>query len=264
MRYTLLFALLVVLGCNPIPKKDKHPDVPKLTDLLKDESKFRKVTDMIDLNEIIILSDDRVLLKQKGSLLSFSIIDVNKKVIFEHFYDARLPFYVDMQGNLYFDKKKFFYPDYKKEVDFKTVVIADSLSKKSEELKDLSDSLHKKALDKYEVEILKPYGLKPCPYTIVNTQNCNVFKIINQTLVVRQTELFHSELSVPKFAVSKVDDDVLIGWRNGKLPSPDYLAYYELNKQKFKCDDMVNPTTVTLNGKLYLFAPGLGLYQILF
>lgn len=251
-------------ACNPFPKKDKHPDIPQLTELLKDDKKFRMVSDMKDLSSINILDDERILLKPNNSQLPVRIIDLNKNILFEKVYDWKMPFYIDKQGNLYLNGKKFFYPDYKKQEDFKTVVIEDSLSKKSEELKDLNDSLHKKALDKYEVEILKPYGLKPCPYTIVNTKNCNVFKIINQTLVVRQTELFYSELSVAKFAVNKFDDDVLIGWRNGKLPSPDYLAYYELNEQKFKCDNMTHPTTVKLRGKLYLFAPGLGLYQVLF
>ena len=264
MRYLFLFALLLVLGCNPIPKKDKHPEVPQLTDLLKDDSKFRKVTDMAGLSKLIFLNNDRILLKPDNSNSPVKIIDVDKNIVFEKVYDWKLPFYIDKEGNLYLNGKKFFYPDYKIQEDFKTVVIADSLSKKSEELKDLNDSLKMLALEKYELEILKPYGLKPCPYTIVNTERCNVFKIINQTLVVRQIELFKSELNVPKTTIPKFDDDVLIGWRNGKLPSPDYLAYYELKKQRFKCDDMVNPTTVTLKGKPYLFAPSLGLYQILF
>lgn len=264
MRYLFLFALLVILGCNPIPKKDKHPDVAQLTDLLKDESKFRKVTDMDGWSKLVFLNNDRILLKPDNSNSPVKIIDVDKNILFEKVYDWKMPFYIDKEGNLYLNGKKFFYPDYKKQEDFKALVVADSLSKKSEELKELNDSLRLKAVDEYEVEILKPFGLKPCAQTIVNTTNCNVFKVINQTLVVRQTELFKSELDVPKFEIPKFDDDVLIGWRNGRLPSPDYLAYYELKNQRFKCDDMVNPKTVTLKGKPYLFAPGLGLYQILF
>ena len=189
---------------------------------------------------------------------------VDKNIVFEKVYNWNQPFYIDKQGNLYFNGKKFFYPDYKKQEDFRTVVIADSLSQKSEELEELNDSLRMKALATYELEILKPYGLKPCPYTIVNTAHCDVFTVIGQTLVVRQTDLFKSELDIPKTEIPKFDDDVLIGWRNGKLPSPDYLAYYELKKQRFKCDDMIMPKTVTLKGRQYFFAPGLGLYQILF
>ena len=264
MKYLNFIALIFVLGCNPIPKKDAHPDVPMLTELLKDTSKFRKVTDMKDVSELVFLSDDRILVKPDNSNLPFKIIDVDKNVIFQHVYNWDLPFYVDKQSNLYFNGKKFFYPDYKKEEDFKTVVFADSLSKKSEELKYLNDSLRFKAVDKYEVELLKPYGLKPCEYTIVNTASCNVFTIKNGELIVRQTELFKSELNKPKFDISKFDDDVLTGWKNGRLPSPDYLAYYELNKQKFKCDDMTLPRTLTLKKKTYLFAPSLGLYQVLF
>ncbi|MFN0254964.1 hypothetical protein [Pedobacter ureilyticus] len=264
MRYLFLFALLVVLGCNPIPKKDKHPDVAQLTDLLKDESKFRKVTDMEGLSSLVFLNDNSILLKPDNSNSPVKIIDVDKNILFENVYDWKQPFYIDKQGNLYLNGKKFFYPEYKKQEVFKALVVADSLSKKSEEFKDMSDSLALKELKNYETTLLKPYGLKPCAQTIVNTQNCNVFKVINQTLVVRQTELFKSELDVPKTEIPKFDDDVLIGWRNGRLPSPDYLAYYELKNLRFKCDDLVNPSTVTLKGKPYLFAPGLGLYQVLF
>lgn len=264
MKYFYLIILLFALGCNPIPKKDKHPEVPMLAELLKDQTKFRKVADLTGLSEIIILNDNRIFLKPDNSKAPFKIIDVDKNIIFEHLYDWKLPFYIDKQANLYFNRKKFFHPDYQKQTDFKTVVFADSVSKKFEELNHLNDSLRLKATEKYELEILKPYGLKPCEYSIVNTASCNVFKVVNETLIVRQTELFKSELSVRKFEVSKFDDDILIGWRNGRLPSPDYLAYYQLNKQRFKCDNMILPTTVTLNGKLYLFTPGLGLYQILF
>jgi len=264
MKYIIFIALLFVLGCNPIPKKDAHPDVPLLSELLKDTSKFRKVADMNDVSELVFLNDDRILVKPDNSNLPFKIIDVEKNVIFQSIYDWKLPFYVDKQGNLYFNRKKFHQPDYKKQEDFKTVVFADSLSKKSEELKDMSDSLRLKAVDKYEVELLKPYGLKPCEYVIVNTASCNVFTIRNGTLVVRQTELFKTEIFKPKFEISKFDDDVLTGWNNGRLPNPVYLAYYELNKQKFKCDDMTMPKTLTLKGKTYLYAPSLGLYQVLF
>lgn len=264
MKYLIFIALLFVLGCNPIPKKDAHPEVPLLTELLKDSSKFRKVTDMKDVSDLVFLSDNRILVKRDNSNLPFKIIDVNNKVIFEQVYDWDLPFYVDKEGNLYFNRKKFYYPDYRKQEGFKTVVFADSLSKKSEELKDLNDSLRLKAVDKYEVELLKPYGLKPCEYTIVNTASCNVFTIRNGTLIVRQTELFKTEIFKPKFEISKFDDDVLTGWNNGRLPNPVYLAYYELNKQKFKCDDMTEPRTLTLQSKTYLYAPSLGLYEVLF
>lgn len=264
MRYLLSFVLLLFFCCNPIPKKDKHPDVPQLIELLKDQSKFRKVTDMMGLSSLVFLNGDRILLKPDNSNSPVKIIDVDKSIMFEKIYDWKLPFYIDKQGNLYLDRKKFFYPDYKEQQDFKTVVIADSLNKKSEELNDLNDSLRMKALTRYELELLKPYGLKPCPYTIMNTKRCDVFRVINQTLVVRQTDLFKSELDIPTKEIPKFDDDVLIGWRNGKLPSPDYLAYYILKKQRFKCDDMIKPKTVMLKGKQYVFAPGLGLYQILF
>lgn len=264
MKYLNLLALLFILGCNPFPKKDAHPEVPLLMELLKDNLKFKKIIDEKNVSELIFLNDDRILVKPNNSNLPFKIINVNKTVIFQAVYDWKLPFYVDKQGNLYFNRKKFFYPDYKKQEDFKTIVFADSLSKKSEELKDLNDSLRLKAIAKYEVELLKPYSLEPCEYTIVNTASCNVFTIRNEALIVRQTELFKSEFSKTKKEIAKFDENVLTGWNNGRLPNPVYLAYYELNKQKFKCDDMTFPTTVMLHGKTYLCAPSLGLYQVLF
>ncbi|MNK06437.1 hypothetical protein D3C87_243350 [compost metagenome] len=264
MKYLNFIALLLFFSCNPIPKKDAHPEVPLLTELLKDNSKFRKVIDMKEVSEIVFLNDDRILIKPNNSNLPFKIIDVNKNVIFQSVYDWKIPFYIDKQGNLYFNRKKFFHPDYKKQEDFKTVAFSDSLSNKSEDLKDLSDSLRLKAIDKYEIELLKTYGLKPCEYVIVNTESCDIFEVRNNTLIVRQTELFKSEFSKIKREISKFDDDVLTGWNNGRLPNPVYLAYYELNKQKFKCDDMTFPKIVELKGHNYLYSPNLGLYQVLF
>lgn len=263
MKYIIIIFVIFIFGCNPIPKKDAHPYVPFLTELLKDGSKFRKVTDMKDVGELIILDDYRILVKPDNSNLPFKIIEINNNIIFKDVYDWKLPFYVDKQGNLYFNRKKFFYPDYKKQEDFKTVVFADSLSKKSDDLKDLNDSLRLKLHYKYEVDLLKPYGLQPCEYTMAHTTNCNVFTVRNGALIVRQTELFKTELFKPEFEISKFDDDVLIGWKNGKLPSPDYLAYYVLGKHKFKCDDMTYPRTVEIAGKQYLHIASQGLYQIL-
>ncbi|SOD18330.1 hypothetical protein [Pedobacter xixiisoli] len=264
MKYVSLIIFIFIIGCNPIPKKDAHPEVPLLTELLKDNSKFRKVLDTEDLSELIFLNDDRILIKPNNSNLPFKIIEANKNVIFQDVYDWNLPFYVDKLGNLYFNRKKFFYPDYKKQEHFKTVVFADSLSKKSEQLKDLNDSLRLKSIEKYERELLRPYGLKPCEYTIVNTASCNVFTIRNGALLVRQTELFKIEIQKPKFEIPKFDDDILTGWNNGRLPNPVYLAYYKLNNQKFKCNDMTMPKTVTLRNKTYLYAASLGLYEVLF
>ncbi|MFC4211836.1 hypothetical protein ACFOWA_11620 [Pedobacter lithocola] len=264
MKYISLIVVILLFGCNPFPKKDAHPEVPLLADLLKDETKFKKVFDGKDFGEVVFLNDDRILIKPNNSNLPFKIFDVDNKVIFKAVYNWNMPFYIDEKGNLYFNQQKFFYPDYKKQENFKTVVVADSLSKKAEQVKGLNDSLGLQAIKKYEIELLKPYNLVPCENSIVITVGCSVFKIKNNTLIVMQTDLFKSEQNKPQFEIPKFDDDVLTGWNNGRLPSPAYLAYYELNKQKFKCDDMTNPKTITLKSNTYFYASSLGLYKVLF
>ena len=63
MRYTGFIFILFAFACNPFPKKDTHPDVPFITDLLKDKGKFKLVKNMENLSEIIFLKDDRIFLK---------------------------------------------------------------------------------------------------------------------------------------------------------------------------------------------------------
>lgn len=266
LYYFTIGILIIVFfyNCNPIPKEDAHPEVPLLADLLKDETKFKKLVGIENIFEIIFLQDDRILLIPNNSALNFKIIDTNNTVIFENNSNPLMPFYIDKQGNLYFNGEKYFYPDYKNFTKFNTLVVQDSLKAKSKELGEMSDSLKIAALDQYEINLLKPYGLKLCPFTVIHTERCKIFDIINQTLIVRQNDLRKIEFSKEKKDIPKFDDDVLIKWNNGRLPSPEYLSYYELNKIRFKCDDLVKPGTINLNGKSYLHASRIGVYQILF
>ena len=265
-KYKLTFILLgtlFVFGCNPFPRDDAHPETPFLEDLLKDKSKFKKIVGMENLSEIIFLKDGRILLKPDNSNLPFKIINAEKNVFLAEKYDWNLPLYIDKQGELYFNLKKYFYPDYKKQEGFKNIVFQDSLSKKSEEVKNLNDSIGLKIWQDYEVKLMKPYGLAPCGNTIVSTDQCDFFEVRNNTLVVRQDERFKIDFLKPKKDIPKFDDDVLIAWNNGKLPNPVYLAYYQINTTKFKCDDMTYPQTVLIDGKTYLYSSSLGLYQLL-
>ncbi|MDQ0595241.1 hypothetical protein QFZ37_003610 [Chryseobacterium ginsenosidimutans] len=261
---TLLYlSLLFLFGCNPFPKKDKHPEVPIITDLLKDKTKFRKVADLTDLSEIIVLKDDRVLLKPNNSNLEFKIIDVGNKLIFKAKYDWKIPFYIDDHGDLYINRKKYFYPEYTKMQEFKTVVFQDSIDNKFADLSHLNDSLRSKAVDEYEKKLLKTYGLVPCEYQVVNTKSCDVFEIRNDALIIRQSELFKVDFLKPKKDIPKFDDDVLIAWRNGKVPTPTYLSYYQFDGLKFKCGHMTYPKTIRIAKKDYLYSPDFGLYEIL-
>ncbi len=259
----LLLTTVSFFACNPFPKKDAHPEVPLLEDLVKDKSKFKKVVGMENLIEIIFLKDDRIMLKPDNDKVPLKIITAENEVILVAEYDWTLPFYINKQGDLYFNLKKYFYPDYKKQEAFKNMVLQDSLSKKSEEVKDLNDSLGLKIWQDYEVELLKPFGLVPCQNTIVSNEKCDFFEVRNNTLIVRQTERFKIDFLKPKKDIPKFDDDVLIAWHNGRLPNPVYLAYYQINNIKFKCDDMTYPTTVVLNGKTHIYSANLGLYLLL-
>lgn len=258
-----IFLILILSACNPFPKKDSHPAVQLLADLLKDETKFKKIFGPEDLSEVVFLKDDKILLKPDNSNLPFKITDPNNVIYFNKVVDWKRPFYVDKVGNLYLDEQKYFYPGYKKNEAFKTIVFKDSLTKKSEMLgSKYPDSVKFKMLDDYEASILKPYNIKPCEYTIVNTERCDILEIRNNALIVRQNELFKSDFTKLAVDVPKFDDDVLIRWQNGKVATPIYYSYHQLKKQKFKCDDMTNPKIITLKGKQYLFTYRFGLYLI--
>ena len=262
-KFAGLIIMMFASACNPFPKKDNHPEVPLISDLLKDQRKFKLVTDMQNLSEIIFLEDDRIFLKPDRSDAPFKIIDVNQGIIFEKTYDWDLPFFIDKKANLYFNRKKYFYPDYRKSQDFKNVVFKDSLSAKSEELNIENDSLKLLALHKYETTLLKRYGYKPCEYVTVHQERCNIFEIKDETLFVRNDYLFNSEFSRTAKDVKKFDDDVLIRWQQGTLPSPVYMYYYKLGDLKFKGENLILPQVITLHHIKYLYSPDFGLYRII-
>lgn len=258
-----LFILLFLLACNPFPKKDTHPEVPLLEDVLKDAGKFKQVVDMKHVAEVAFLKDDRILLKPDQSDLPFKIVDLDGKVIIEQVFDWKLPFYLDKNGDLYFNRRKYSYPDYKKYVEFKTVVFKDSLDRKSEDLgSTYPDSIKFKMLDDYEQKLLQPYGLKPCGYQILHRERCDVFEIRNNMLLVRQDELYKNDFAkIPK-ELDKFDEDILIRWQNGKMAFPVYLVYYHIDGYKFKCEDMGLPRWIMLKGDKYLFSYVHGVFLI--
>lgn len=257
----LVFLMATLLACNPFPKKDTHPEVPFLADLVKDTTKFIKVLGMEQLSEVTFLKDDRILLRPDNSKLPFKIIDIHGTVIIEKIFDWKLPFYLDKEGNLYFNKEKYDYPDYKKHDYFKTVVFKDSIDKKSEALgSQFADSIKFKMLDDYEIKLLEPYGLKPCEYQVVHRERCNVFEVKNNVLLVRQDDLNKNDFAKLPAVPETFDDDILVRWQNGRIASPVYLEYYQVAKYKFKCEDMTQPKMIKLKGQNYLFSYSLGLF----
>lgn len=259
----LVFLMGTLLACNPFPKKDTHPEAPFLADLVKDTTKFIKVLGTEQLSEVVFLKDDRILLKPDNSHLPFKIIDIHGTVIIEKIFDWKLPFYLDKQGNLYFNREKYDYPDYKKHDYFKTVVFKDSIDKKSEALGvQFTDSIKFKMLDDYEIKLLQSYGLKPCEYQVLNKEKCDVFEIKNNVLLVRQDDLSKNDFAKLPVMPETFDDDVLVRWQNGRIAYPVYLVYYQVAKYKFKCEDMTLPNVITLKGQDYLFSYALGLFLI--
>lgn len=259
----LVFLMGTLLSCNPFPKKDTHPEVPFLADLVKDTTKFIKVLGTEHLSELVFLKDDRILLKPDDSHLPFKIIDIHGTVIIEKTFDWKLPFYLDKQGDLYFNREKYDYPDYKKHDYFKTVVFKDSIDRKSEALgSQFADSIKFKMLDDYEIELLQPYGLKPCEYQVVHRERCDVFEVKNNALLVRQDDLYKNDFAKSPAAPETFDDDILIRWQNGRIASPVYLVYYQVAKYKVKCEDMTQPKMIKLKGQNYLFSYSLGLFLI--
>lgn len=258
----LVFIMGTLLACNPFPKKDTHPEVPFLADLVKDTTKFTKVLGLEHLSEIAFLKDDRILLKPDDSHLPFKIIDIHGTVIIEKIFDWKLPFHLDQQGNLYFNREKYDYPDYKRHAYFTTVVFKDSIDKKSEALDSkFADSIKFKMLDDYEIKLLKPYGLKPCGYQ-VDREKCNVFEVKNNALLVRQDDLYKNDFAKVPVVPQTFDDAILVRWQNSRIAYPVYLVYYQMGKHKFKCEDMTIPNVIKLKGQNYLFSYAFGLFLI--
>jgi hypothetical protein len=256
----LCLSIMALSACNPFPKKDTHPEVPFLVDLVKDTTKFVKVMGTEHISEMAFLKDDRILIKPDNSNLPFKIMEIDGKVIITKVFDWKLPFYLDKNGDLYFNKEKYDYPDYKKHAGFKTVVFKDSIDKKSETLgTQFPDSVKFKMIDDYEIQLLQPYGLKPCEYQVANRERCDVFEVRNGALLVRQDELFKNDFGRLAVEAEKFDDDVLIRWQNGRIASPVYMAYYQIDQYKAKSDRIL-PTIIKIKGQNYLFSYGLGLY----
>lgn len=80
---------------------------------------------------------------------------------------------------------------------------------------------------------------------------------------MRNDYLFNSEFSRTAKDVKKFDDDVLIRWQQGTLPSPVYMYYYKLGDLKFKGENLILPQVITLQGIKHLYSPGFGLYRVM-
>ncbi len=277
-RAVKLIYLLLFVACNPIPKKDTHPEVPYLKDLLKDQSKFEQVKFDSDENkrDVYFLKSDKVFLSSNSSDEPFKIVDVHNKVVFEKIYNWNIPFYMDSVGNIYCNHKKYFAPEYKMEVPLMAVNIQDSTMAYSIKLnkmfpstddvlkQTINDSLSLKMYIDYEKKLQLKYGID------ANNNDNRVYKIIQNRLVVchNKTGLFFIDAYLkPSTKVDYFDESILLEYRTsgGHFggPYPVYLNYHVLkNGIKFKEEDNPWPDLISLEGKDYIYFNKCGLFLI--
>jgi hypothetical protein len=278
LSFVLSPLFIVCMACNPIPKKDTHPELPYLKDLLKDQSKFEKVTfsnkDMTP--DLCFLKSDKILLKSNSSETPFKIVDINNKIIFEKMYNWNIPFYLDSIGNIYCDNKKYLAPQYKSEISCVAINIEDSMNSYRNLLDKMfpstndpkkqwnNDSISTKMYTAYEKQLALKYK--------VDAENTEamVYKIMNNQLVVwnNKGNLFVIDAYVkPTSKVDYFDESVLLEYRTsgGHFggPYPVYLNYHVLkNGIKFKEEDNPWPVTISLDGNDYIYFNKCGLYKI--
>lgn len=257
--YRLLFIMLFLAACNPFPKKDTHPDLPLLSELLLKKEVFTKVLDYKAVSNISFLKDDRILVLPDHSDLPLKIIDGEGAIVFQEVYNFKKPLYLDQEGNLYCNGMKYFYPDYKRMTYFETVVINDSLNNKHAEfeLKNPgNDVLNRTLNEAYEKEFLEKYHLEPCDFVLVNEERCDVFEIRDNQLVVRQAELIKNDFAKKEQQLDQFDEPVLLRWENSRMVTPEYMYYYQINGElKFKLEEVEMLKFSILKGRTYLDTP---------
>ena len=268
--YKLLYgsSLFFFLSCNPIPKKDSHPELPYLLDLLKDKTKFTKVViDTVGLFDIEFLKSDKILLKKNDSNYPIQIIDVDGKTIFEKKIDWNIPFYIDSKGNIYCDNLKYEYPNFTHIEKLESVYIKDSIANYNELLykkfstsgnqkkDEIYSKIRLKMYINYENEILKKYGIE---------EQEEVFEIRNNQLVVWSDEKFKNDFEKETNKFEFYDKSILLKYGNsgGHFGGP-YLNYYKLNEKcNFKAIDNPWPVKIKLNDQNYIYFSEAGLFKI--
>ncbi|AOM77459.1 hypothetical protein BFS30_09920 [Pedobacter steynii] len=251
--------MLFLAACNPFPKKDTHPDLPLLSELLLKKEAFTKVLDYKAVSNISFLKDDRILVLPDHSGLPLKITDEEGAIVFQKVYNFKKPLYLDQEGNLYCNDMKYFYPDYKRMTYFETVVINDSLNNKHAEfeLKNPGNDVLNRALNEaYEKEFLEKYHLEPCDFVLVNEERCDVFEIRGNQLVVRQAELIKNDFAKKEQQLNQFDEPVLLRWENSRMVTPEYMYYYQINGElKFKLEEVDMLKFGILKGRTYLDTP---------
>jgi hypothetical protein len=275
--FIAIVILSMNLACNPIPKKDSHPELPYLKDVLKDQSKFTEVK-FIGIEktpQLYFLKSDKIVLPASNSDAPIRILSLNNEVLFEKVYNWDKPFYMDSLGNIYCNSKQYLAPDYKVEMPFNTIHVDDSINEYRKQLEKMfpssnddakqrdNDSISTKMYVDYERKLLLRYSLDP------NSEEM-IYKIMNNQLMVcnNKGNLFVIDPYLKKTSkVDYFDESILLEYRSsgGHFggPYPVYLNYHVLkNGIKFKEEDNPWPETIELEGKEYIYFNKCGLYRI--
>jgi hypothetical protein len=161
MKNRLLLILLAVcsLSCNPFPEKDTHPEVPYLSELIKDSNVLQKIEiDSVFKNEIQFLKSDKILLQPNFDSDEVILTDADKKVFFKRKHNLELPFYIAQNGDIYCNNIKYYYPDYKKYVKCNIININKIVQNYKDKLEAIipnNDSITYSKVEEYTIRLLK-------------------------------------------------------------------------------------------------------------
>ncbi len=223
--FLILTFLLFLIGCNPFPKEDSHPEVPYLKDLVKNKNILQKIDFDTIFKEYSFLKSSKILLQPHRYSDEFRIIDINKNSIFEMKIDSEIPTYFDKSGNIYCNNMKYFYPDYKKSIVCKSIDI-------------------KKIINDYQMAIEKTLPNNDSVFWVKSREYAKKIIKKNNLKVVDSLDNYgdHSYESYPKI----VQDSIIKFNRMlyKKYPKQDSVLfkkvddYEKLLGKKYKIDDL--------------------------
>jgi hypothetical protein len=165
------------MGCNPFPEEDTHPEVPYLSELIKNPNVLQKIEiDSVFRNEMQFLKSDKILLQPNFDSDEVILIDANKKVFFKRKHDLELPFYIGKNGDIYCNNIKYYYPDYKKYLKCNIINIHKIIQNYKDKLDAVipnNDSVVYSKVEKYTIRLLKNNKLQDKDSSLSKYGNLN-------------------------------------------------------------------------------------------
>ena len=287
MKPSLIFivlSILSLLGCDYVPKDDKHPEVSFFEDIIKDKTIFEPIA-TIDKNpsishQIFFLNNGRYFsfkeyleeINQNNqednkkdidhqSVYDLEIRDLKKNIYFQDKIiepnNSYSPLVIDKNANLYFKEHLYLSPNYNQKQEAKLINITDSLQAsisnfKNETNIDSTKNIHLLLLE-------KKYNFKKKENVSYIIQNGNVILFQNQKIINDSEQKWEN--------FDEFDDSILVEYRNDNraFPSSYYYSYYSFGNIKFKYSDgrsgTIHPRKIEYGGQVYLFHPKFGIYR---